>query len=40
MSNSVGSRGVDYFVPAIVSDDVIALVGRVLIGAIFVPLAA
>jgi putative oxidoreductase len=35
MSNSVASHGVDQFVPANVSNDVITVVGRVLIAAIF-----
>ena len=35
MSNSVASRGVDHFLTANVSNDVITLVGRVLIAAIF-----
>src|SRR6201987_3265857 len=35
MSNSVASHGVDHFVPASVSNDVITLVGRVLIAAVF-----
>jgi putative oxidoreductase len=35
MSNTVASRGVDHFVPANVSNDVITVVGRVLIAAIF-----
>ena len=35
MSNSVASHGVDQFVPANVSNDVINVVGRVLIAAIF-----
>jgi len=35
MSNTVASRGVDHLVPANVSNDVITVVGRVLIAAIF-----
>ena len=35
MSNSVASHRVDYFVPANVSNDVITVVGRVLIATIF-----
>ena len=35
MSNSVSSHAVDHFVPANVSTDVVAVVGRVLIAAIF-----
>jgi putative oxidoreductase len=35
MSNSVASHGIDHFVPANVSNDVITLVGRVLIAAVF-----
>jgi putative oxidoreductase len=35
MSNSVSSHRVDHFVPVNVSNDVIAVVGRVLIAAIF-----
>ena len=35
MSNTVASPGVDRFVPANVSNDVITVVGRVLIAAIF-----
>ena len=35
MSNTVASRGVDYFVPTNVSNDVVTVVGRVLIAAIF-----
>jgi hypothetical protein len=35
MSNTVASRGVDRLVPANVSNDVITVVGRVLIAAIF-----
>ena len=35
MSNYVSSQGVDRFVPANISNDVITLVGRILIAAIF-----
>jgi putative oxidoreductase len=35
MSSTVASRGVDHFAPANVSNDVITVVGRVLIAAIF-----
>jgi putative oxidoreductase len=35
MSNSVSSHAVDHFVPANVSNDVITLVGRILIATIF-----
>ena len=35
MSNSVASHWVDHFVPANVSNDVITVVGRVLIATIF-----
>lgn len=35
MSNSLSSRAVDHFVPANVSSDIIMVIGRVLIAAIF-----